>query len=631
MKKLLCYILSLIMMLSALPLISYAEPDNEVDPFEDVSTPHFLLMEADTGSVMYERGGYEKAFPASTTKLMTAILAVENIKDLDRVVTVGWRAVSGFGPKSSLMGLKSGEEIALIDVLYGLMMRSGNDAAKELAIETALEVYGDEIEESEAVDKFVEMMNKKAADLGMNNTNFATVDGRHDENHYTTAYDFALLMQYVLKNELVSKVISTVTYDIAPNNKHSAGYHLENSNKLICKKEGDKTSFLYEYCIGGKTGETNQAGYCLASAAKKNDITLILIQFGDSNADGTLSKYRYKVAKQVYDWGFSNYGEIALSDIGLKTEFNIQTTGYSPFDEDYGKLEVHADLSGLVVRGIMVELERLKLDPESIEYELNIEHSNAPISQGDLIGYVNYFVDGVTPISAPLYASRDVAAASETSADSPKVNIPTNNTPPPDNGEIGNMRFSSSHGSIENYVWIYYENSLYNMTDDAWYYIYCADGLFHFSSSPEAAKRIVLYKQLFDSDGLAYYSRTEDVGDGDVFIISSNGYALSSEKSNGTLKAVRLEENAENIITTASDDLLWRFESCENGYTITQSSKYLTRDPGSGRIFWIVAGSILLIIVLSVIMIAHSNRTAGHRRYRRRRHMRHRDRFGRRR
>ncbi|MCI6987946.1 MAG: hypothetical protein MR906_08100, partial [Clostridium sp.] len=253
MKRFLCLLFSIVMMLAVLPFAAFAEGGTEQDPFEDITTPHLLLMEAETGAVMYERKGYEKAYPASTTKLMTAILAAENIQDMSRVVTVGWRAVSGFGPKSSLMGLKGGEEIALIDVLHGLMMRSGNDAAKELAIETVAEVYGDAVEEADAVDKFLEMMNDKAAEIGMVNTHFATVDGRHNEEHYTTAYDFALLMQYVLKNELVSEVISTVTYDIPPNNKHSAGYHLENSNKLICKKETDTTSFLYEYCIGGKT------------------------------------------------------------------------------------------------------------------------------------------------------------------------------------------------------------------------------------------------------------------------------------------------------------------------------------------------------------------------------------------
>ena len=635
MKRFLCLLFSIVMMLAVLPFAAFAEGGTEQDPFEDITTPHLLLMEAETGAVMYERKGYEKAYPASTTKLMTAILAAENIQDMSRVVTVGWRAVSGFGPKSSLMGLKGGEEIALIDVLHGLMMRSGNDAAKELAIETVAEVYGDAVEESDAVDKFLEMMNDKAAEIGMVNTHFATVDGRHNEEHYTTAYDFALLMQYVLKNELVSEVISTVTYDIPPNNKHSAGYHLENSNKLICKKETDTTSFLYEYCIGGKTGETNQAGYCLASASKKDDVTLILIQFGDSNANGRLTTYRYKVAKEIYDWGFSNYGEMTLEEIGVETEFTIQTTGYSPFDEQLGKLDVRADIDGLSVKGIMTDLYKLKAAPDAINVEIHIDNPTAPINEGDLIGHAEYYIDGVTPISAPLYACRSIAAAAEIKEQESPANININNTPPPDSGEIGKLRFAQSAGGSEYSVWVYYENSLYNMTDKAWYYVYCSDGLFRISSAPEAAKRIVLYKQMFDSEGQPYYSKVDSVGDGGIFIITSDGYALSSEKADGTLKAVLLDETGDTITSDVIPEILWKLESNGNGYKISQSSKYLTRDPGSGMVFWIVVGSVVLFIVILIMLIAQHNRTGGYRKRRRRnrsrslRTPRRRDRFGR--
>ena len=169
---------------SVLPTL---DPDS--DPFNDISTPHLLLMEAESGAVLYERAGYKKAFPASTTKIMTALLAIENLPDLNKVINIDWHYLLGFGKTSSMMGLAAGEEIAFIDILHGLMMRSGNDAARTLAAETAFALYGkneeadanDEV--NKAVGKFIDLMNSKAAELGMNSTHFATVDGRHNDEH----------------------------------------------------------------------------------------------------------------------------------------------------------------------------------------------------------------------------------------------------------------------------------------------------------------------------------------------------------------------------------------------------------------------------------------------------------------
>ncbi len=615
MKKVFCMVLSTILLILVIPMIVSAESDASIDPFENVTTPYIMLMEAETGTVVYERRGYEKAFPASTTKLMTAVLTVENIPDLDKVITVGVRAVSGFGPKSSMMGLENGEEIAIRDVLYGLMMRSGNDAAKCLAIETVNEIYGNSVGEADAVDKFIEMMNEKASELGMNDTHFATVDGRHDEAHYTTAYDFALLMQYVLKNERVCEIISTKVHDVAPTNKHSNGYHMENSNKLICMKENDKTDFRYPYCIGGKTGETNQAGFCLASASKKDDITLILIQFGDNNQ--TISTtYRYNVAKEIYEWGFSNYGELSFDELGVRTEFTIQTSGYSPFDDQLGKLDVAADTEGQKIRGALSALQRLKAAPESIRIELHTENAVAPINAGDIVGSVDYYINDVNTITVSLIAKRSIAAADPTGSELVSI-IPVSNTPPPGSGETGKLRHARSAGGNEYSVWVYYGNSLYNMTDSAWYYIYFADGKFNISSAPEVQGGLTLYKQFFDSEGQPYYSRVDGIGEGGIFIIVSNGYALSSEKLDGTLKAVKLSEYSESITADVPNEVLWTFQNEGNGYKISQSSKFLTRDPGSGMVFWIVVCAVFFFMAVLVILIANHNRPSRRRRYRR--------------
>lgn len=616
MKRFFCLILTIIALFTIVPISVIADASPEEDPFKDITTPYLMLMEAETGTVVYERRGYEKAFPASTTKLMTAVLTVENIENLDRIITVSTRAVSGFGSTSSMMRLKSGEQIAIIDVLYGLLLRSGNDAAKCLAITTVDEMYGDSVDESNAVDKFVELMNEKAVEIGMKDTHFATVDGRHNDEHYTTAYDFALLMQYVLKNEKIREIISTPIHDVAPNNKHSDGYHMENSNKLICMKESDTVDLRYPYCIGGKTGETNQAGFCLASASQKDGVTLILIQFGDNNSTQS-TIYRYKVAKEIYDWGFSNYGEISFDELGLRTEFTIKTQGYSPLDEQGGMLDVVADTKDRKVSGAISVLSSIKTDPDSVRIELHVENAIAPIKEGDVVGTVDYYINEVVPISINLIAKRSVAA-SDSDAQSQPSNIPISNTPPPGNNEVGKLRHAGIVGGSEYSVWVYYDNSLYNMADSAWYYIYYSDGKFRVSSAPEVQGGLVLYKQFFDSEGKPYYFRADSVGDGGIFIVTSNGYALSCEKVDGTLKAVKIEDQlGDTIISDVPDEVLWTFVNEGNGYKISQSSKFLTRDPGSGMVFWIVVSIALLLLTALVIMIAMHNRPGRRGRYRR--------------
>lgn len=614
MKKIFSLLLIFLLLACTFPSVLKAEPDpGDIDPFEDISTPHILLMEAQTGSVIYERGGYEKAYPASTTKLMTALLVAENIPDLDKMITIGWRAVSGFGSTSSMMGLVGGEVISIRDVLYGLMMRSGNDAAKALAIEVVYELYGDAVPESEATDKFVELMNAKAVELGLSDTHFATVDGRHSDEHYTTAYDFAILMQNVLKNEIVADVIGTVTHDVAPTNKHPGGYHLENSNKLICKKETDTADFRYEYCIGGKTGETNQAGYCLASAATKNDVTLILIQFGDNNRT-IKSSYRYQTAKTIYEWGFGNFHEMYLSELGVKTNFVIQTKDFSPFDEQLGKLEVEADISNVLVNGALVYLMSLRDDPSNVRIELHVDDAYAPIEQGDIVGTADYYINEVTPITVNLIALRSVAGLHAAATPAPVVrptsdSLPSPCTPPPGSGKSGKIRHAKVPGDSEYSVWIYYGGSLYTVSETEWNYLYCSDGSFFSSSSPEAAGGIILYKQVFDSNGTPYYTRAESVDGGGIFVIvSTSGYALSSGHSDGTLIGQEFTATEDVITTDIPDSLLWYFESSGSGYKISQSSQFLTRDPGNGLLFWIVLSSVLLLVVITVVFIAVHNR-----------------------
>ncbi len=586
------------------------------DAFADVSTPYIALMEAETGALLYQRDAYSRAFPASTTKVMTAIVALENIKDMNRVVTLGWRPVSGFGPTSSLMGLEANETIPLMDILYGLMMRSGNDAAKALAMETSYEVFGQDTEPSELIPKFVDLMNQKAAELGMNSTHFVTVDGRHDDNHYTTAYDFAVLMRYALQNPVFAKVIATAEYDVAPTNQHPQGMHFENSNRLISNKTGDNQSFLYQYCIGGKTGETNYAGYCLISACRKDDITLIAVQFGDSN-NSTSKFYRYEVAKKLYDWGYENYCAVPVTEFGLQSEFEIQTAGFSPFDSDYGKLKATADLSGLMIKGSKQYLDAIKSDPSGVIVKINTDKAVAPIKAGDVVGSVEYLFYAQNPIKVDLFAMRDVAASSETTIE-PHVTAFISSTPPPGSGKNCNLSFQRTPGSDQYSVWVYYDHTLYTMNSIEWHYLYCDNGVFRAAATADTTSRIDLYRRFYDSNGSAYYVLTDFVTDGASYVVVSDGMALCSDSRDGTRSAVAVQIGANDTITAGvTDKMVWQFNSQSNGYYISNGSKYLSRKAGSGVIFWILVFVLLLVIIIFIRILAQ--RIGGGRRGRRRR------------
>lgn len=223
-----------------------------------VSASSAVLMEQDSGRIIFEKDANTKRRIASITKIMTAILAIESGK-LKEKVTVSENAVKAEG---SSIYLKAGEKITLEDLVYGLMLRSGNDAAVAIA-----EAVGG------SLDGFVYMMNQKAEEIGMANTHFANPHGLDDhEDHYSTAYDMALLTRYAMNNDTYKKIASTKTY--RQDNPTEAWDRVwKNKNKLL--------TTLYEYSTGGKTGYTKRAKRTLVSTAEKNGLSLIAVTLND--------------------------------------------------------------------------------------------------------------------------------------------------------------------------------------------------------------------------------------------------------------------------------------------------------------------------------------------------------------
>lgn len=220
----------------------------------ETSAESSVVINAQTRQILYNDNAYEKKGMASTTKIMTAIVALENASTND-IITVSANAQNQEG---SSIYLRAGDKITLEDLLYGLMLNSGNDAAVAIA-----EGVG------ESTEEFVKMMNSKAKEIGCKDTHFKNPNGLSDPEHYSTAYDMALIMAYAMENETFSKIVSTKEYQIK--NDSSVTY-LKNHNKLL---------WQYEGCIGGKTGFTKITGRCLVSCAEKDGIRIIAVTLND--------------------------------------------------------------------------------------------------------------------------------------------------------------------------------------------------------------------------------------------------------------------------------------------------------------------------------------------------------------
>ena len=243
--------------------------DNTVVLGSDIVSENAILICVDDGTVIASRNSKSRMYPASMTKIMSLIVAVENITNLDDEFTMTFEIINPlYLQNATVTGLSSGETVPLIDLLYGAILPSGADATDALA----LYVAGSE-------EGFVELMNEKAEELGLIDTHFTNTSGLHDENHYTTAHDMAIILDYVMKNDICREIISTVKYVTTSTEQHPDG--IEMYSTMFNKIHRDQIDGVE--IIGGKTGYTYQAGHCLVSAAEKNGKTYIAVTGGGEN------------------------------------------------------------------------------------------------------------------------------------------------------------------------------------------------------------------------------------------------------------------------------------------------------------------------------------------------------------
>lgn len=271
---------------------------------EGISTnsPSAIVMELSTGTILYEKNSREKLYPASITKIMTVMLALEHA-DLNEIVTFSDASIDN--TEGSSIARDYGEQMRMEDCLYAIMLASANECAYAVAEHVA----GD-------VETFAEMMNEKAAELGCVNTHFTNPHGLHDKNHYTCSYDMALIGQAAYENEMFRIISGTKAKMLPATNKHAEETPLQNHNKLLQKyKSGN---FVYEYCTGGKTGYTTDANATLVTFAEKDGMALVSVVMNtDTNSEWTDS-----IA--MFNYGFDNFHLVSVAK--NETKYNMQET-----------------------------------------------------------------------------------------------------------------------------------------------------------------------------------------------------------------------------------------------------------------------------------------------------------------
>lgn len=343
---------------------SFANNDNL-----DIYSPSCILIDSNSGKILYEKNAYNKMYPASTTKIMTAILVLEKC-NLDEIVTVSDNAVSLTSVPESYTraNLKSGEKLSVENLLNVLLIPSANDAAIALAEHV-----------SGTVDEFSKLMNLKAKEIGCTNTNFVNPNGVHNENQFTTAYDMALIGKYAMKNETFRKIVSKTSCTLPITNMYDKDDRkFDNTNELL-----NSDDYYYQYTTGIKTGYTDSAKNCIVASCKRDDYEFIVVILG-ANKMSEKQNDRAHDCITLFNYALENYNEKIVSTPGTIIK----------------QIEIESSNNTKRTLDIMVEKE-IKVttvqDISTIDPEITInENLQAPILKGTVVGKICYTIDNVT-------------------------------------------------------------------------------------------------------------------------------------------------------------------------------------------------------------------------------------------
>lgn len=302
MKRFFCFLLIICFLYN--PLAVSAASQQEIDavissiPVQgwpqapELNSQAAILMDADSGTILYAKNATEMMYPASTTKLMTALLTVENVAPED-IITFSRTAVTTLPSGSSHIGMRTGESLTMKDCLYGILLPSANEVANALAERI-----------SGSISAFVSLMNTKAEELGLINTHFSNPNGLHEESHYSCAYDLAIILQQCIQNSTFLEVASRPTYVREPDELLNKRIPMATTNDMIRPNR----EYYDPDVVCGKTGWTDQAGRCLVSYASRNGMNLICVTMN------AVAPNQFTDTKQLLDYGFDQFSLINISE-----------------------------------------------------------------------------------------------------------------------------------------------------------------------------------------------------------------------------------------------------------------------------------------------------------------------------
>ena len=390
-----------------------------------------ILVTQNTGEVIFEKDAYTLRYPASTTKILTVLLGILMVEDLNQEVEVSETAMA-IPEDSSKMGLHTGEKIRYIDVLYGTMMLSGNDGTNAIA-ETV----------SGSIPAFVELMNRTAEVFGCENTHFVNAHGYHDDNHYTTAYDMALITREAMKNDTFRTIAGTVSYSIPRTNMQRARTITTKSEYMLTGSEENPNKYYYPYATGVKTGSHSHSGYCFVGAAAKEGVELVSVVFF------TGKRARWADTIKLMNYGFSQYVSITPVQLYEMSPITIETSGYSTSDTNRGRVQLAArNREGGGSAVIIATRSEVREMAANIQSTLLIQYTRdfaAPVTAGEVMGTLTYFPEKGEPAVYDLVASRSVAVRENVPKTLEQIIAETNADPnpfPPFNADMALLLFT---------------------------------------------------------------------------------------------------------------------------------------------------------------------------------------------
>lgn len=381
----------------ALPIQS-----NDIDNWPTgpaITAESAILMDVDTGSILYAKNIHERSYPASTTKLLTCLIAMER-GNLDDMVNFSYEAVFSVPRDASNIGMDEGESITLEQSLYGILVGSANEVANAV---------GEHIAGS--IDNFVVLMNERAAELGCTESHFVNTNGLYDDNHYTSAYDLALISSAFFQNDMLCKIGNTARYEFKATDTQPDDFIIKNKHRLITGETP------YDGILGGKTGYTDNSRQTLVTCAEQNGMRLVCVVFKEE------SPSQFDDTIELFDYGFHNFQIMNISE--NENKYQIEPSGF---------LQTGNDIFGSSKPILSVDSESCVIVPNTISFSDLDSTIDYNISDGNRIAQIKYSYNDTYVGNAYLELAADTASAYEfdTNLETTNVSVERADPEPPE-------------------------------------------------------------------------------------------------------------------------------------------------------------------------------------------------------